>query len=95
MGMRWVTVALLVLLGLVQAGLWLGDGGLSHVLRLQLELDGLVQRIAAQRQANSRLLAEVEDLKGGLEMVEETARRELGMVRPNEIFVQYAAAPRR
>ena len=95
MAMRWVTVALLVLLGLVQAGLWVGDGGLSHVMRLQLELDGLVQRIAAQRQANSRLLAEVEDLKGGLEMVEETARRELGMVRPNEIFVQYAAVPGR
>lgn len=95
MAMRWVTVALLVLLGLVQAGLWVGDGGLSHVMRLQLELDGLAQRIAAQRQANGRLLAEVEDLKGGLEMVEETARRELGMVRPNEIFVQYAVVPGR
>lgn len=95
MAMRWVTVALLVLLGLVQAGLWVGDGGLSHVMRLQVELQGLHKRIADQQLANNRLMAEVDDLKGGLEMVEETARRELGMVRPNEVFVQYAATPRR
>ena len=95
MAMRWLTVALLVLLALVQAGLWVGDGGLSHAMRLQLELDGLKQRIAEQRLANGRLQAEVDDLKSGLEVVEETARRELGMVRPNEIFVQYAAVPGR
>jgi len=30
----------------------------------------------------------VRDLKEGLEIVEEKARTELGMVKPNEIFVQ-------
>jgi cell division protein FtsB len=34
------------------------------------------------------LAAEVRDLKEGLDMVEEKARSELGMVKPNEIFVQ-------
>ena len=33
-------------------------------------------------------MAEVEDLRQGLEMVEEKARLELGMVKPNEIYVQ-------
>jgi cell division protein FtsB len=94
MAMRWVTVALLVLLGLVQAGLWVGDGGLSHVMRLELELEAMQRRIAAQKMANSRLLAEVDDLKSGLEMVEERARLELGMVKPNEVFVQYASVRR-
>ena len=37
---------------------------------------------------NDQLAAEVRDLKEGLEMVEEKARSELGMVKPNEIFVQ-------
>jgi cell division protein FtsB len=32
----------------------------------------------------------VRDLQEGLEMVEEKARMELGMVKPNEIFVQIA-----
>ena len=38
--------------------------------------------------ANGQLAAEVRDLKEGLEMVEEKARMELGMVKTNEIFVQ-------
>jgi len=95
MAMRWVTLALLVLLGLVQAGLWVGDGGLSHVMKLQVELHDLQRRIADQQRMNARLLAEVDDLKGGLEMVEESARRELGMVKPHEVFVQYAPAAAR
>jgi cell division protein FtsB len=47
-------------------------------------------RNAAAQQANDRLAAEVRDLKEGLEMVEEKARGELGMVKPNEIYVQIA-----
>ena len=42
------------------------------------------------QQANERLANEVRDLKEGLEMVEEKARSELGMVKPNEIFVNVA-----
>jgi cell division protein FtsB len=40
--------------------------------------------------ANDRLSAEIRDLKEGLEIVEEKARSELGMVKNNEIFVQIA-----
>jgi cell division protein FtsB len=41
------------------------------------------------RQVNERLNSEVHDLKEGLDMVEEKARNELGMVKPNEVYVQY------
>jgi cell division protein FtsB len=36
------------------------------------------------------LSAEIHDLREGLEIVEEKARSELGMVRANEIYVQIA-----
>ena len=47
------------------------------------------QNAVAQR-ANEQLVRELRDLREGLEMVEEQARKEIGMVKPNEIFVQIA-----
>jgi cell division protein FtsB len=38
---------------------------------------------------NAALGAEVKDLKQGTEAIEERARHELGMLRPDEIFFQY------
>ena len=88
--MRLATVALLLLLAAVQAELWLGDGGLPQVLKLQAQLEAQRKRNTDQRQAIERLAAEVEDLRQGLEMVEERARADLGMIKPDEILVQYA-----
>ena len=85
--MRYVTVVLAALLALVQAELWAGKGGRSHVVQLQLQLQAQQQTNDALRQRNQRMAAEVSDLKEGLEMVEEKARSELGMVKPGEIYV--------
>ncbi len=85
---RAVTWGLALLLLLVQAGLWFGKGSVPHVWNLQTQLkdQGLANEGARQR--NQRITAEVGDLREGLEMIEEKARSELGMVRPDEVFVQ-------
>lgn len=92
--MRWATGVLLVLIALVQGGLWFGAGGLPQVRKLQGQLDSAQQRNQDQRQRNDRLQAEVDDLRTGLEMVEDRARGELGMVKPDEIYVQLTATRR-
>ena len=88
------TLALIALLVFVQAQLWLGDAGKPHAIGLAMQLE---RQQAANAQAsgrNERLAAEVRDLREGLEMVEERARQELGMVKPDEILVQ-VSTPRR
>lgn len=92
--MRYVTLALVALLGLVHAELWFGKGGVSRMLDLQNKLAAQVERNAASKHRNDQLTAELGDLKEGLEMVEEKARFELGMIKPDEIFVQLTP-PRR
>jgi cell division protein FtsB len=57
------------------------------VSTLQQKLDAQKAANVQAQQANERLANEVHDLKEGQEMVEEKARSELGMVKPNEIFV--------
>ena len=91
--MRLIPFVLIGLLLLVQAELWAGKGGRSYVVQLQSQLQAQQQANEASRLRNQRLTAEVSDLKEGLEMVEEKARSELGMVKPDEILVQLS--PRR
>ncbi len=85
--LRPLPLALLTLLLLVQGGLWLGNAGVPYVASLRQQLQAQQARNATLRSANTRLMAEVEDLKQGLEMVEDKARRELGMVKRDEILV--------
>ena len=88
MTQRSITWILLFLLVILQGQLWIGRGSVPEVMQLQQQLN---QQLDLNRQAqitNQRVSAELLDLKEGLEMVEERARREIGMVKANEIFVQ-------
>ena len=85
---RVVAALLIGLLVVVQAQLWLGRGSVGDVAQMQRKLDEQKANNAIAQQANERLSAEVRDLREGLETVEEKARGELGMVKPNEIYVQ-------
>jgi cell division protein FtsB len=91
--MRLITLALVALLALVNAELWFGKGGMPHKMELEAKLRAQKTENDAARLRNERLAAEVSDLKEGLEMVEERARFELGMIKPDEILVQIASKP--
>ena len=86
--MRLLALVLVVLIAALQWPLWAGKGGWMRVW----ELD---QQIKAQRQMNdglharnAALEAEVRDLKTGYDAIEERARSELGMIKPEEVFFQ-------
>ncbi len=97
--MRLLSYALAALLVLVQYPLWLGKGGWLRVWELDRQVNSQQRTNVALNQRNAALEGEVRDLRQGLGAIEERARYELGMVRPDEIFVQIngvqAAAPAR
>ena len=88
MAARLLTLLLAALALLVQADLWLGKTSLPYVWSLQAQLAQQQAANDTARGRNLRITAEVNDLKEGLEMVEEKARGELGMVKADEILVQ-------
>ena len=88
MSNRLVPAILIALLLVVHAQLWFGRGSVGNVSEMQKKLEAQKAANAQAQQANERLASEVRDLKEGLEMVEEKARSELGMVKPNEVLVQ-------
>lgn len=90
MGARIVPAALITLLVILHAQLWFGRGSVPNVAKLVDQLQTQKRDNAQASVTNDRLLAEINDLKEGLEIVEEKARAELGMVKANEIYVQIA-----
>ena len=87
MGHRLVPTGLIALLVILHAQVWSGRGSVTHVAEMKAQLEAQKEKNEKALQANQQLAAEVRDLKEGLEMVEEKARLELGMVKPNEIFI--------
>jgi cell division protein FtsB len=87
---RFIPILLITLLIVLHAQLWTGRGSVSQVASMKQALVELERSNQAARVRNDQVANEVRDLREGLGMIEELARQDLGMVRPNEIFVQVA-----
>ena len=87
---RLIPLALIALLVMLHGQLWFGRGSVSSVAQMNEQLSAQLKKNAQAQLVNDRLAAEVRDLQEGLEMVEEKARQELGMVKANEVYVQIA-----
>jgi cell division protein FtsB len=86
--LRWVLILLLAVLAALQYRLWVEQGSLGEVTLLRREIAAQRAEIERLKERNRALQAEVQDLKQGLEAIEERARGELGMVKPGETFLQ-------
>jgi cell division protein FtsB len=91
--MRILVAILLLLFVVLQYDLWVGDGSLATVWHLHQEVDKQKQKNQDLQARNKALEAEVQDLKQGMDAVEERARNELGMIKKDETFVQVVDEP--
>jgi len=86
--MKIILAILVVLLVLLQIKLWSGNGGIVDVVQLQRSVDQQQQENKMLTERNNALEAEVEDLKQGVDAIEERARSELGLIKQDETFFQ-------
>lgn len=86
--MKALIAILIVLLLILQYKLWFGDGNMREVWKLQAAIEEQKQENEKLRERNAALEAEVQDLKQGMEAIEERARNELGMIKKGETFYQ-------
>jgi cell division protein FtsL len=76
----------LLILGLVT---FFGEKGILHMLRLQKELVKIQESNRQIEMENDKLKEEVRRLKVEKRVIEEIARKELGMVKEGEIIYQF------
>src|SRR5215207_7240299 len=86
--MKWLVVALLIVVLQLQYRLWLSGDGVSELTRLSEAVEQQKSDNAEAAERNQQLVAEVADLKAGMAAIEERARSELGMIGRNETFYQ-------
>jgi len=91
--MRILVAILLILLLVLQYDLWVGDGSLATVWRLQKEVDEQQLENTHLDERNETLAAEVKDLKTGLDAIEERSRNDLGMLKEGETYIQVVEEP--
>ena len=84
--MKWLIPLLTVLLIALQVRLWVGEGSIADVVHLKQEIADQQRENEHLKQRNDIIAAEVTALKSGLGAVEERAREDLGMIKPNETF---------
>ncbi|KMW71129.1 cell division protein FtsB [Photorhabdus luminescens subsp. luminescens] len=81
-----LTLLLLVLLGWLQYSLWLGKNGIHDYVRVKNDVAMQERNNSKLKARNDQLSAEIDDLTGGQEAIEERSRSELGMIKPGETF---------
>jgi cell division protein FtsB len=89
---KWLAIALGVVIAVLQYRLWLSDSGVRELARMQ---DAVTQQHSQNTvlvERNRQLAAEVRDLKTGMAALEERARSELGMIASNETYYQVVPA---
>jgi len=86
--MRLLLILLALLTTAIQYPLWWGKGGWLRVAELRAQIAQQSKTTADLLARNHALAAEVQSLQTGKEAIEERARRELGLIRTDEIFVQ-------
>lgn len=89
---KLIPMILIVMLAALQYRLWFGKHSIPDLLDMQTKIDAQVQQNANLQQRNDLLKADINDLKIGLEAIEERARNELGLIKQGETFYRILPA---
>lgn len=89
--MRWLLLALLLLVLGLQYRLWWGEGGRLELQRLEQQATDYERENLRLRERNEELTLQVLNLKSGQIVLEQRAREELGLTADNEVFYRFVS----
>ncbi len=88
-----LVAVLLALLLFTQYLLWIAEDGVRQTYALHIAIQAQTEENAELNERNRALEADVQDLKNGLMAIEERARSDMGMIRPDEAFYRLLDQP--
>lgn len=91
--LQLLAMALIAVLVFLHYLLWLDENGVRQTHTLRISIQAQTEDNAERAEKNHALAAEIEDLKRGLMAIEERARSDMGMIRPDETFYRLLEKP--
>ena len=80
----------LVFIGVILFWLAFGDRGFIHLYRMEKERQEYIDRVKKLEVANQKLMDEIDRLRNDREYIEATAKKELGLLRENEVIFKFS-----
>ena len=80
---------IIVFVGVILSWLAFGDRGFIHLYKMEKERQEYIDRIKKLKMANKKLLDEIDRLRNDREYIEATAKKELGLLRENEVIFRF------
>jgi cell division protein FtsB len=80
----------LLLLGLIMAWLGFGKRGFLHLYRMEKKRQDYIERIREVEKENQAIIEEIRRLKTDTAYLESVARKELGLVKEDEILYRFS-----
>ena len=85
-----ISLITFILLVLILAWLAFGERGFIHLYRMEKERQAYLEKIHELEKANRELMDQINRLHKDREYMESVARRELGLVKDNEIIYRFS-----
>ena len=89
-GLAKISFFVLVFFGLIVAWLAFGERGLVHLYRMERERQTHLEKIHRLEAENRKLMEEIDRMRTDRDYIESVARRELGLIKDNEILYRFA-----
>lgn len=86
--MKSLVILLIILLVVLQYKLWLTPGGFIETRHLKKQIATQKAENAKLKERNDALMADTEALKKNSDAIESFARKDLGMIKNDEVFYQ-------
>lgn len=88
----FLKLSLLTLFVVCLVVVWLafGERGFIHLYRMEKERQAYLEKIRKLEEANRKLLEQIGRLREDEEYIESVARRELGLVKENELIYRFS-----
>ena len=85
-----LSLIILLFLCLIVAWLAFGNRGFVHLYRMEKERQAYLEKIRRLENTNQELMEKIERLRKDKEYIESVARKELGLVRGNELIFRFS-----